>query len=60
MERRGFLIVERTAGHITGPAALERHEIPYNLLYPGGIKDEVYCLFWNHVLFLLKIHLFGI
>ena len=48
MKRRGFLIVEWTAGYIAGPAALKRHEIPYNLLYPGGIKDEVYCLLWNH------------
>ena len=33
--------MEGAAGHVVGPAALERHEVPYNILYTGCIEDEV-------------------
>ena len=48
VERRGLLVMEGTACHIVGPAALERHEIPDHVLYPGSIENQVDCLLGNH------------
>ena len=60
VERGSFLVVEGTAGHVAGPAALERHEVSDNLLNAGGVKYLVNCLFRNHKLLLFEINLFGI
>lgn len=40
--------MERTAGDIVGPAALERHVIAYDISYLGCVKDLVYCLLGYH------------
>ncbi len=39
VEGRGFLVVEGTAGHIAGAAALERHEVSHHLFYAGGVQN---------------------
>lgn len=49
IERRRLLLMERTAGHIVGPAALQRHEVSHYVLNPYGIQDEVYCLLRYHL-----------
>ena len=48
IEGRGLLIVERTAGHETGPAALQRHEITDHFFDAGGVQNLVDCLLRNH------------
>ena len=55
VERRRFLIVERTAGPQAAPAALQRHEIAHHVFDAGRVQDELYRLLRNHVLFFLEI-----
>ena len=56
VERRSLLLMERAAGHVVGPAALQRHEVPYYVLYPYGIQDEVDCLFGYHCRSMMLYH----
>ena len=48
VKRRSLFVMEGAAGHIIGPAALERHEIPHHVFYSGCIEDKVYCLLGYH------------
>ncbi len=48
VERRGFFVVERTAGHIAGAAAPQRHEISHHLFNAGGVQNLVNGLFRYH------------
>ena len=61
VEGRRFLIVERTARPQAAPAALERHEIAYDVFDAGRVQNELYRLLRNHIrLFLLEIHFLGV
>ena len=48
VERWGLFVVEGTAGHIVGPAALKRHEVPHHIFNPGCVEDKRYCILRNH------------
>ena len=43
-----LLVMEGTAGHIVGAAALERHEVSHHLFNAGGVQNQVYCFPGNH------------
>ena len=48
VEGGGFLVVKGAAGHETGPAALQRHEITDHFFDAGGVQNLVDCLLRNH------------
>ena len=48
VEGRRLFVVERTAGHIVGPAAPERHEIPHHVFDPCRVEDKIDCILGYH------------